>query len=816
MTDDLPDPPVPSAGTPPGSAGSNEGSPCAATDAVDTDDPQTAQVLPPPVSLEALTGDAAEPLRAEPDDEADPLLPDGMKSDGTAVFPHDSAERDTSALFRDRGMPVNDNWQDYLIDAAPLPGEIAADEADEFEGRIAVLQQRRLLLICHAPTPSAEARATCILRKAASELLRREPRCSPLSSRYDRPFAPQDLVHTPQWRRNRLRSVIYLFRSDNADSFGFFNRQIEPVSHLCRTLRDNDSYLLLTVAVPDATSLCEEALLSREIALWRLRDAPSVPSEAPVPLDDAFDATLAACAALFPGLGFREFGMLVDSLVPALDEPADAKTKSRSRADRWHAGERDAVRAELHVVLRAPHTLDDVATADAGAEPGMYLDTRSRRVDTPEWLYERQASVLDHMAEALASRYFREVMTARFGAAYRRLLLRLDALGVRRLDGAWIVQQLEAALRENRVIYAVLRVDELLSEVAAAGDPRRFAAGCVEAVAALLPASEVRLVDELQSTGVLEVLIGQRRVPYAPIFWDLLNAQWPGELDLMSVVWSQGSVIDLLLAQKFLDPACTMKTLRKHVDACGSIHVGWLTNARLRRGSQPPFPFARSVLRNTLARFLMASPGRWLSYAEAVVAQCDTTRHGTDAVGGARRLARDFVTALAMNCNALMSGESPSELYRALLGDDSRQRFADVLASLFAVTSPADASGSREAASVDLPAALLIYRSLTQSLLRYHIDAAEPLPDAIATLSRAWVRTLRREQQIRVAQIVRDQLQSLQSARAREAGDLRSPRWADAAVKALQMLVRSWQHPGRSAVSGAAATEPPVQRRPLA
>lgn len=818
MSDDLTDPPPPAQSEPvvgPGPAAPAR----AAPDEGNDPEPAAAPIVPPasPAGM-SRPGDDAGHLRAgAPDDDADPVLvSDGMKSDGTTTFAREGAERDTAVLLRGRSEAVSDDWQDYLIDAVPLPSEIAVGDAGVFESCLAVLQQRRLLLICHAPTPSAEARATAALRTAVSELLRREPRCRPLSSKYDRPFAPQNLAHTPQWRPDRRRSVIYLFRSDSADSIGFFNRQIEPVRHLCRTLRDNDGYLLLTVAVADAASLCEENLLSKEIALWRLRDAPSPPTEAPVLLGDSFDATLVACAALFPGLGFREFGGLIDSLVSLPEIRADAKPETRSRAERWHAGERDAVRAELHVVLRAPHTLDDVATADAGAEPGMYLDTRNRRVDTPDWLYERYASVLDHMAEVLAERYFIGTPTVRFGAAYRRLLLRLDMLGIRRLDEAWILRQLYAALREGRVAHAVLRLDGLLKEAVASGHTQQFATRCLADVASLLATSEADLVEALRANEVLDELAGQRRVPYGPTFWKLVSDLPQGEASLASIVQSQGSVVDLLLGQLFLDPATAMLALAGHMDDCGAAHLEWLSEANLRRSSQVPFPFARSVLRGTLARFLEASPARWLDYVDALVTQCNCADRGAHAVRSGRRLARDFVSALAMNCDGLVFSPSPTDLYRSLLGEGpARCRFVDSLAGLFAVTSPAAGDGTRETASVDVPAALLIYQSLARSLLRHHIGADEPVLDAIATLSRAWVRTLRREQQVRTVQVARDQLQKLQKVRAGLFGDMSRLRQIDESVRALQLLMRSWQQPARPAGSGAAATDSPVQRRPF-
>ncbi len=769
----------------------------------------------PSTDMPKLDDDAERARGGAPDDDADPLLPSGEKQPGgVAAFAHDAAERGTTVLLCDRSTALSDDWQDYLIEAIPLPGEIAAEDAGSFEGCLALLQQRRLLLICHAPTTSAEARATAALRKAVSELLRREPRCSSLSSKYDRPFAPQNLAHTPTWRADRRRSVIYLFRSGSADSVGFFNRQVEPVRHLCRTLRDNDSYLLLTVAVADMASLCEETLLSREIALWRLRDAPAAPTEAPVVLNDSFDATLVACAALFPGLGFREFGALVESLVTAPEPRADATPETRTRAERWQAGERDAVRAELHVVLRAPHTLDDVATADATAEPGMYLDTRSRRVDMPGWLYERHASVLDRMAEVLAEPYFAGTPTARFGAAYRRLLLELDKVGVRRLDTMWIVRQLEAALARNRMEHAVLRVADLLDDVVTAGAHRQFATDCATDVAALLATTEARLVRALRADDLLDQLGSQRRAPYAPLFWSRVNGLPRGNVCLASIVQNQGSVLDLLLGRSFLDPAAAVTALARHMEECGSVHIEWLTEWGLRRPSQVPFPFARHVLRDTLARFLVASPARWLDYAAAAVAQGNPAGSSAEAAASARRLARDFVSAVAENCEKLQSGASPSAVYRSLFGDARmRQRFADTLAGLFAVTSPAEGAGVREPASVDLPAAMSIYCSIVQSLLRHHTDAAEQLPDAIATLSRPWVRTLRRDQQIRIASVVGDQLRKLQQACTDCVGDMPSLRAANDAVRALQMLVRSWQSPVRPTASGGSASDQPVLRR---
>jgi len=151
-----------------------------------------------------------------------------------------------------------------------------------------------------------------------------------------------------------------------------------------------------------------------------------------------------------------------------------------------------------------------------------------------------------------------------------------------------------------------------------------------------------------------------------------------------------------------------------------------------------------------------------------------------------------------------------------LLGERAaRHRFAGTLAGLFAATSPVAGDGARDAASVDVPAALLIYQSIAQSLLRHHAGADEPVLDAVATLSRAWVSTLSREQQIRAVNWVSEQLQKLQKARAGCFGDTSRLRRADESVRALQLLARSWQQPVRRADSGTAAVHSPVQRRPF-
>ncbi|WP_257386745.1 hypothetical protein [Tahibacter caeni] len=726
------------------------------------------------------------------EEEADPIhvaTDGGWESDG--VFGDEGARTDAADRFDDDPYAQIDTWQDDLIEAEPLPGGVPDEEADAFTAQVAALQRRRLLLIRHAPTPAAEARATAVLRAVVSELLRREPQRRPLSSKYDRPFAPQSLAHTPQWRRDRQRSVIYLFRSDDPDSLGFFNRQIEPVRHLRESLVDNDSYLLVTAAMPETASLREEALLVEEVALWRLREVqPMVPAEAPVILEERFDVVLTACAALFPGLGFGEFANLVDRLAPAAPSEWARLEAPRSRHQRWYAGERDAVRAELHVVLRAPHTLEDVATADASAEAGMYLDTRERRVGMPDWLYERHLSVLDEIAGLLADSYFVAGMSPRQGLGYRRLLLRLDALGVRRIGVDEVMRHLYSGLDDGQLHRRFRRVTELLNEMANIGSTRQFVARCLGEIAKLLYVGETRLVQSLQNFGTLAQLGAQRAAPYAPAFWEKVRMRAECGTILAKLRTSHWDVLHLLLMQNFVEPSSVIGLIVCEVERSNQAHQDWVTAARLKRGQRPMVSYARMIVRDMLRSVLRGSPETWLTYAEAAVKHC---RAGGTVGAHSRWLARDFIASLGESCHQLAGGRSPSELYRALLGTlSARERLAALLAQLFEITAVQE--GPPRDGDVDAKTSVSIYRWLALGLLHHAAATTEQLIELVSGFSKPWIFALRSPQQRDAVQAAQQQQQGLLAARRRQHGNEAALRRTEESLQSLQILLRSWQH----------------------
>ena len=741
---------------------------------------------------------------------------DGAEDESDVFSDDDDLRRDEEGVRGYARGSIDDTWQDDLIETVPLRGNVAPEEHAAFHDHVAALLNRRLLLVRHAPTPAAGARATAALRAVVSELLQREPQRYPLSSKHDRPFAPQSLAHTPFWRSDRYGSVIYLFRSEDPDSLGFFNRQIEPVRDLCRTLGVNDSYLLVTVAIPDTAALCEESLLAEEVALWHLREPlPAAPGEAPIELKERFDILLVACAALFPGLGFTEFGALVEWLAPPLPlewARADAAAP-RSRHQRWYAGERDAVRAELHVALRAPHTLEDVATADASAESGMYLDTRERRVGMPDWLYEHHLSALDEMAQTLVEGYFAEGASPRLRVGYRRLLLRLDALGVRRLNVDWVAQQLQTGLDAARLQQRLWPIVDLLAEVASGGDPRQFAARSTGVIAGMLPLIEQRLVANLQAGGTLAALAAQRATPYAPAFWAKVRSRAESAALLARARDDLWDLIYVLLRASQVTPAATIATLVRELERSNAVHLEWLGTARLKRGQKVPVSLARMAARDVLRIVLRQAPQAWLALAEALIVQCRPGPGGE--APPLRWLARDFVAALAANGDGLAGGGSSTELYRALLGNAAaRERLAGLLPPLLAAAARQE-DGAQDGA--DIRIALAIYHALALSLLRHASATPEQLLDLLAGLSRPWARSLRPARQRDVVEAARAQLQHLQQLRRRHFGDAgaRKPdaaalrktdeaalRKTDEAVRALQILSRSWQPP-------ASGTTPP-------
>lgn len=737
-------------------------------------------------------GEAMSANAAPPDDEADSFDADDGAPQEDRPATGDSPWQRADALLREHFGSAG-SWQDDIIESMPMPGAVPADEKDAFDAHLASLPMRRLLLIRHAPTAAAEARATGILRAVVSALLQREPQRRAVSSKFDRPFAPQRLSHATHWHPGQRHSVIYLFRSDDPESLAFFSRQIEPVRHLWRTLIANDSYLVLTVAVPDAMPLREEGLLREEIGVWQLRDAQvAAPSDAPVVVTDRFDVIVTAVAALFPGLAFREYRELVERLAPPLFEWPREKDGPRSRHERWYAGEHDAVRAELSVALCAPHRLPDAATDDAGAEPGMFLDTPERRTEMPQWLYERRLSVLDDIAGRLADVYFSPAASSRFCLAYRRLVLRLDALGVRRLESSCVLATLLGALGRPELFRCLVRAGELLAETGAAAGPRVAAAVYMDAFAPLLWIGESRLIDALRVCGALEKLAGQGSAPFAAVFWAKVRAQAEAQSAYVAARDDAFHVIMYLLAQNKRTSAETVEALLDAVQRSNDAHLDWVKAAGLAsRRRRPPVSAARMAMRDVLKALLRNGSGRWLDHAETLVGLCRSVEPPAG-----RWLARDFVDALARQCEVLADVTTPAP-YLALLGAASRERFAAVLAGLFEVTAPRE--GAADGNEVEVRIAVSIYRSLVLALLRHEPAAAVPLADRAARLSLSWVQSLSPAQRRDLMPAVRVQLAALQSERRRQRGDAAALRRADESVTALQSLVRGWQEAARGA-----------------
>lgn len=728
---------------------------------------------------------------APPDDEVDPFAADeGVPQEGRSTA-DDPPWHAADALLREHFGSAG-GWQDDIIEAMPMPGAVPADEKGAFDAHLASLPMRRLLLIRHAPTAAAEARATGILRAVVSALLQREPQRRAVSSKFDRPFAPQRLSHAPHWHAGQRHSVIYLFRSDDPESLAFFSRQIEPVRHLWRTLIANDSYLVLTVAMPDAMPLREEGLLREEIGVWHLRDAHvAAPRDAPVVVTDRFEAIVTALAALFPGLAFREYTELVERLSPPLREWVREEGSPRSRHERWYAGERDAVRAELCVALCAPHRLPDVATDDAGAEPGMFLDTPERRAGMPQWLYERQLSVLDDIAGQLADAYFSPTVSSRFCLGYRRLLLRLDALGVRRLESSRVLATLVGALGTRELFRCLMRAGELLAEAGdAAGS--RAATVYMNAFVPLLWIGESRLIDALRVCGALERLAGQGSAPFAAVFWAKVRAQAEAQSAYGAARDDAFHVIMYLLAQDQRTSAETIEALLDAVQRSNDAHLDWVKAAGLAsRRRKPPVSAARMAMRDVLKALLRNGSRRWLEHAEAVVRLCRSVEPP-----GGRWLARDFVDALARQGDLLADATTPV-LYDALLGAESRVRFAAVLAGLFEVTAPRD--GTTDGNEIDMRIVVSIYRSLVLGLMRHEPASPVPLVDRAAALSHPWLQTQKPSLRNDLMPAARVQLLALQNERRRQRGDAAALRRADESVIALQSLMRCWQEAARGA-----------------
>lgn len=714
-----------------------------------------------------------------------------------------------------------DAWQDDLIEVALPPS--AQDGCDpELEHHVEALLRTHVLLVRHTPTPGAEAQARTVVRAAVHALQGRQPGRQAFSSKFDRPFPPQNLCHTARWREDRQNAVFYLFRSDDPASLSFFNANVEPVRHLCSRLRQMNCYLVLTVAIPPRTSLREQGALAELIALWSIDDGQHHATADFVSATGSnFDATLGLCAALLPGLASDEFVALVDVLLPAVGPPAQttapaavvdslqtAPPPELSREQRWRQGDRDRVLAELGIALQPPPSGNDVA---AGAsESGLFFSDPVFQLGMPVWLYSKFPLLLATQVDALTRHYFSAAASPRYCMGYRRLLLRLDAVGARRLELSWLMARLREALSGGLAQLGAQRFAELLIEIGNNGDGQQLMARCITAIAALLPEYESDLAVQLADAGLLHELAARRLTPYSPRFWEKVGERPDGEALLEQTTWRQLIVVDLLQALAAREPAPVAAAVAAALQQSTTVHAGWLTLMQLLRQRLPALSLSRAIFRERQVYCLQHSADRWLDFTQALALVCS----GSTAIPGAeaahaddqtapasprRWLSRDCIVALVSSYDDAAAAPWPIAVHQALIGrESSRRRFAGMLAELLRANAlPADDDGdfstARDAVVIDIETIVWLYHRCAVSAVAHETGENDQLAAIVADVLRPWYQPLRALQRARVGELSRDLLQAAIDARDALADDVpaRSRVVASRAVRASQVLVRA-------------------------
>ena len=733
----------------------------------------------------------------------------------------------------DARLAMPDAWQDDLIEVAP-PDSGQGGDCPDIDVHVDALLRSHLLLVRHAPTLGAEAQARAAVRAAVQSLQVRLPGRQAFCSKFDRPFPPQNLCHTARWREDRQNAVIYLFRSDDPASLSFFNANVEPVRDLCRKLKQMNCYLLLSVAMPMGMTLREQGALADLIALWPIDDAqPDAGADLASATGSTFDATLSVCAALFSGLGPDEFVSLVDALLPVAqartwpapeagsgDSPggtapvAAAPAPALPRQERWRQGDRDSVLAELGIALQPPPLGNDGA---AGlAEPGLFFSDPVVQMAMPSWLYARFPLLLADYVEILTNHYFSTAASPRFCVGYRRLCLRLDAVGARRLTLEWLTRCLRDGLEGEFAQLRAQRFAELLAEISNNGDGQQLTVHAIAAIAALLPEYESGLIAHLRALGVLSDLAARRITPYTAGFWETLSERHDCQAVLERAARRQMIVIDLLQALAAREPSTVAEAMASALQQSTALHAGWLDSARLLRPRLPVQSLARAMFRDRQIHLQQQSADRWLAFAGALAECCAKPVHsashdgsGADAAAGdtaptsrRRWLSRDCIVALASTYDETAEAPWPAATHRALIGlEPARHRFAEVLSSLlWANALPAaedgDFSPARDAVGIDIDTIVWIYHSLAVSVVAHEAGDIDRLSVIVTDLLRPWHRRLRAPQRARFSELARDLLQA--KINARDSVDEGTPakRRAQRSVKAVQVLMRS-SRPGR-------------------
>lgn len=774
--------------------------------------PPVAPAVPPPVVTPPTdNGTATAPdLTAPPADKQPP----GTDGEAEATI-EVNAERLSGAGVnygtiynlldreRERSAPRSVRWEDEVHTAERLAEPEQLPPAEEVERCAQELSARRVLLIRHVLHREAEAVATT--RAVVSLLRQREPGRTAFCSKSDRVLRPQELCDAAEWRADRRNSLIYLFCVDDAASLEFFNRHVERVQALCERLRQMDGYLVLTLAVPAASTLREEAQLGRLISLYRLDDAQhKVFRELRDTLSSRFEATLAICAALFPGLGIGEFLRLADALCPPLPpraatakDAADSAAPPPTRHERWVQGERDAVLAELQIRLR-PLAASDGDTPSRAK--GMTVDDPSWRIEMPGWLYERYPILLTEVLDTLTRHYLAPEASPQFRRCYRNTVLELEARGIQPLSADWLNRQLLDGLRGAAPLLTAERFADLLADVPDEGDGRQLLSDLVGCVERFVAEQE----SNLASAVFARAAVGEDALPslYGQKFWPWAKNDGAIGQVVIDTALRQAAALDLLL---LLAPRCApgvVQALGTALHRSNKVYERWLDLDPDETPEQPVLSLARVILRERQTDLLAQMPLRWLELAESLLQMFEKQRTDSpstprwpdpeapaDRLHAAQAWLRwDFAYALAASLGELPESRWPARLYDTLLAAvDARRRLAKVLAGLLCAPSAADADAEFSISGHTL---LWVYRSLLLAVLLGGGGADEHesmAGDLLLPLRTA----LRLTQQRTLLALARKRLQRDMDARSQV--DPRQPRELAVATRQLrasQLLVR--------------------------
>jgi hypothetical protein len=797
-----------------GAAGAGLGDPRAGPGPGATGSAAAAGATPPDTAAAAETASAAAKAAANPGaggaaTTKTEVTADGLK--GAAILHGTQVNLFGAELQR---LAPSQPWEDDLFDVRHVPGPGRPVPADEVQKQTDALQAMRVLLVRHAPGRQAEAEAA--MRAVLLALQQREPNRKALVSPFDGMLQLHSLCRAQEWRADRRGVVIYIYRSADPATLSFFDN-IEQVGVLCDKLSQADCHLLVTAAMPAESTLRDEAELAKRIALWSLIDTRPTPAEPSEVLTGRFDTTLAACAALFPGLGVGEFVSIVDELSPrpAPRPPAPpqaagaaltpAAPEPPSRHERWWQGDRDAVLAELGVRVQTPPLGIDAGT-DA-AEAGIFFDDPGRRDEMPSWLYSRRPLLLSEHLETLARRYFAEGASRRFRVGYRRLVQRMDAIGAQRLTVDWLLTHFRSALENDAPALAVSRFAELLNELPDHGDGERLVSGFIASIGEIVPEQEVWLIRQLQDRQALDHAADNGWAPYDFDFWSRLSSgDQRGPIE--QAAKRQEAVIDLLLALATRAPAAMAQAVGAAVGASNRAHAAWLRAAGMERAGEPVMSLARLILCGLQRHLLNENAAHWVAFASALsrahAPALVVERGRRQALDADRRraaqgrwLAWDCLSVLASVLDDAPARRWPASMYDALVGSEARHRVGEMLAALMRATAPPDWSesgenGSHDEPCVDIASMLWLYQSLAVAALLHEPTARSTA--IVADIIAPWRRGLVAAQRARLLDCARE-LADDRFAKRDALKDRASRESATRSIQALQLVMRLLRAP---------------------